>query len=461
MEVFTLNEEIFNEIWENGIVVLDTCTLDFIERCEVSNAKKLMDIFLLIHDRVFIPAHVKNFEMKNYFDLGKAKTSMVDKLLSLKNEIVELSNVTVLSPKEKKQKAISKLQKFSNQLSKYDFQILSKRLRSVQKLNIDQIIAFLTSSECSDLIEEYDEFLNSGTVKDFYGMIMSNVFEQFSNEKMIDLASEGEERRKKNIPPACGDSNKTQNAFGDFIIWKEILNNILNTKYKKTIFITEDKKKGSNWFDATGANIHPILRHEVQKTCGYDALYISDLKSFVELSRNFVNENIEELIDYIRKNSIEVVDVIQKYLLDEQYDILAEKTWEAITQKCDVDYSLPDPSADIEIVEFQYTIYDKVIADIQLNVEFDTESFIRYGGDDWSDSSHVVATVNLQILIEINQGYYREDLYSLDLENMEMEIINIDIDAEAPFGMDESDKDEDCFEDYEGDDEDYECEVYD
>ena len=101
---------------------------------------------------------------------------------------------------------------------------------------------------------------------------------------------------------------------------------------------------------------------------------------------------------------------------------------------------MPDPCLDIEIVDFDYSINDKVEADIQLNVEYDTESTVRFGGDDWSDNSRVVATVIIKVFIDIEPGYYREDLYTLNLEDMSIEIVNIDIDAEAPFGMDESEE---------------------
>ena len=435
-----MNEELFNKLWKNGIIILDTCTLDFIERCEVTNAKKLMDIFLNCKEHVFVPSHVKNVEMWNYLNLAKTKKTMADKVLSLKNEIDEIAKKKGLVEKDKKRKVISKLQKFTNQLSKYDFQILSRKLKNIQKLSIDKIITYLVSEECSNLITEYDEFMDSGTVKSFYSMIMLNSLEQFSEEELNSIMVEGVERRKDNIPPACGDERKTENSFGDFIIWKEILRNILKTKSPQTLFITEDKKKGSNWFDTDGVNIHPILKNEVQEVCGYNALYISDLKNFVEYSKNFINEDIEELIIYVKKNSIEVIDTVGNYLINEQYDFLAERTWEAITQQCDVDYSLPDPCLDIEIVDFDYSINDKVEADIQLNVEYDTESTVRFGGDDWSDNSRVVATVIIKVFIDIEPGYYREDLYTLNLEDMSIEIVNIDIDAEAPFGMDESEE---------------------
>lgn len=441
-----MEEKIFDEIWQNGIIVLDTCTLDFIERCDVLMAKRIMDVFLMCKEHVFIPNHVKDIEMKNNIDLQKKKTSMKDKINLFKKDLADILSSSGLLEKEKRVKIKSKIQKFINQLEKYDFQILSSKLKEVHNYNQHNhqgLINFLQSDECSNTIMEYDEFLDSNTVKEFYSLIMYNVLETFTESQIHNIEKEGEIRRVGNIPPACGDGYKTENSFGDLIIWKEILQDInKRSNFKKYAFVTEDLKRGSNWFSEDKKTIHPMLREEVIRNCGYDAVCISSLSDFITSSNAYVNGSIDDLVKYIKRKNIRVVDVVEEYLKNEGYDLLTEKTLEAISKHCDVDYSILDPFLDIRIEEFFYDIKENVEVELKLQVEFDTESCVRFGGDDWTDDSQVSAILFAIVSINILEGYYTDDIYSLDLKNMSLEIVECDVDATAPFGMDEHDEEQ-------------------
>ena len=70
-----MNKEKFEKVWTEGFIILDTCALDYISRCEFQHAKRIMDILLFCKDRILIPQHVSE-EMQPYFDMKKVQKSV-------------------------------------------------------------------------------------------------------------------------------------------------------------------------------------------------------------------------------------------------------------------------------------------------------------------------------------------------------------------------------------------------
>ena len=44
----------FDQIWYGGNIILDTCTLDYISRCDFEYAKSIMDILLFCKNRFYV-----------------------------------------------------------------------------------------------------------------------------------------------------------------------------------------------------------------------------------------------------------------------------------------------------------------------------------------------------------------------------------------------------------------------
>ena len=77
-------------------------------------------------------------------------------------------------------------------------------------------------------------------------LFKSKVGNPYSKETYEQLENEGKERYKNNIPPGYKDSIKKENKYGDYIIWKEIIQ--FSKEHKKNIiFVTDDKKE--DWWN--------------------------------------------------------------------------------------------------------------------------------------------------------------------------------------------------------------------
>ncbi len=441
-----LKEDFFDQIWMNGIIILDTCTLDFIERCDIYRAKMLMDIFLLHKENVYVPNHVKEHEMKAYLDSGKKKIPMIKKVEELKNSIRDIYSINQFDEKKKKQRMISKIDKFMGTIRELEFKGISNDFKNLARKDINSILNYLESEKCMKYIKDYDEFLESETVRNFYEAIMNNVFPAIDADLIKEIKLDGDRRRENNLPPGCGDANKIDNTFGDLIIWKEILLNVKRMGRKVALFITEDKKKKSNWFNEDQTEMHEYLYNEVINDYGYEAINISTLAVFVEAVAKYVNQDIDELVKYLYKQSVKIEDVVTDYLGNQANELLAEKVWESISNYYDIDYSELEPGLDTEIDlnNIEYDIDERVEVTTDVHIEFNVDNNVHWGGDDWtSEGDNVSANLVVRLSIGILEGEYSEEMYSLDVNDIDCEIDLCEIESfDAPFGMDESDEED-------------------
>ena len=72
------------------------------------------------------------------------------------------------------------------------------------------------------------------------------VGEGFDKSKISEIEKEGADRYKKKIPPGYKDNKKSNNNYGDLIIWKELLQ-YAKENSKGIIFITGDRKE--DWWN--------------------------------------------------------------------------------------------------------------------------------------------------------------------------------------------------------------------
>lgn len=432
-----INKEYFDSVWQHGYIVLDTSTLDYIERCNVKMAKKLMDIFLIINKRVLTPHHVKEVEMKNYLNLNKEKTTYSE----LVNKLID--DISLLHAISAKGKIESKVQKFLNKLMRYEHIKLVNILNKAKNKGKEELLRTLNSQEFKREIDEYDIFLQSETVKNFYQKVMHNKLKGFSNDELQSIEREGLDRIKNKIPPAFKDGNKTHNQFGDLIIWKEILQ-LAKDSSMPIIFITEDRKY--DWFDdgKSAKIMHNKLKKEVKSLCKRDIVEVITLKTFVEHCENYANEDIDDLISYFFKREMQITDFVEEFIRDNLNDDIEERVYEVISSEVDIDYTTLDNTIDLNI-DFSsvvYEIVDNVVyINTQVSIYLEGEHCVHYGGDDFSDSGEINVSGIINMNVNIIEGRYSDELYILDIDDATCEIIDFSIDSfDAPFGIGDEDQ---------------------
>ena len=108
---------------------------------------------------------------------------------------------------------------------------------------------------------------------------------------------EWSERYKKKIPPWFEDEKKTSNKYGDYFVWKEILEKWKESK-KSIVFITDDNKKDWWLFDDWKTIMpQPSLRKELLEYAEVCFHMYTPEKFLDHINDNSLNEDITFNID--------------------------------------------------------------------------------------------------------------------------------------------------------------------
>ena len=226
------NEE-KQQIWKKCVFVFDTNVLLNLYRYSAKTRSSLLAAFESFKDRIWIPYQVAYEFMRRRCDVIYETVHRYDKF---KEEIDTFTTkATETLRLTSKDDEIIELQRY-----------LCKWLDSNKERNL------LVDSSSSD--EILDQILLI-----FEGRVGKKVDE----EELTEIKKEGKERYEKLIPPGYKDEKKKNsvsddnNAYGDFIIWKQIL------KYAKTnsvgiVFVTHDQKE--DWWNIVkGKTIGPRI----------------------------------------------------------------------------------------------------------------------------------------------------------------------------------------------------------
>ena len=102
------------------------------------------------------------------------------------------------------------------------------------------------------------------------------------------LKEKGQKRYAEKIPPGWKDASKSENRYGDYINWEEILRLAVNEK-KSIIFITNDTK--SDWIEEIEGKkigpLHALSQEFCERVNNADQLfYIYTLDKFLEFTQD-------------------------------------------------------------------------------------------------------------------------------------------------------------------------------
>lgn len=268
------------ELWQKAVFVFDTNVLLNLYRYSAKTRKSLLAAFENFKDRVWIPYQVA------YEYMRKRCEVIYETVQRYEQSKKEMENFT--------NKAVETLRLTSSdeevsELKRYLFKWLdSNKDRNLLVVNADE-----------------DEILDK-ILTIFDGRVGS----QIDDKELNAIKEEGEERYKQSIPPGFKDDKKKKNseddnnAYGDLIIWKQII------KYAKEngvgiVYVTHDQKE--DWWNITkGKTIGP--RIELRKefiTETNQEFHMYSMDGFIN-TYNKMNEN------QIDKSAIDEVIGLEK-----------------------------------------------------------------------------------------------------------------------------------------------------
>ncbi len=257
-------EEEFKALWQNCIFVFDTNVFLDLYRLSTKSANDLIRMLEKIQDSIWMPYQVAVEYHRNLYVEISTQSQKYDAALKqiddLKKKIADKRNHPFLPQNENKE--------FENYCEKLKDQ-MRKQQEEVGRLLLD-----------NELKDRLSSILN--------GSVGAKILE----EDLEKYYEEGERRYKKHIPPGYCDVKK-DNPYGDYIIWREMME-YAKDKKKDIIFVTSDVK--DDWFlriDGKTIGARPELIGEF-KDKTKQSIYLYQFDRFIEYLKEHKQLEIEE-----------------------------------------------------------------------------------------------------------------------------------------------------------------------
>lgn len=307
--------EEFNSFWKNnGIIVFDTNVLLNLYNYPIESTKEIISALERISNRVWLPAQVIQ-----EFENNKKKVSerAFSKYEKVKKDAEMLLNNTISSLHD----TLGKCNKF-----KYPnfTDVIGSAITSIKQIKDD---LSLVNSEIETEKRLNRELIENDIIQKMIIKIQDsgNVGLGFSHVELINIYVEGDTRFNLGIPPGFKDKKKMnesesdyknrRKAYGDLIIWKEILTRAKQTP-QEVLLITDDEK--IDWWNFEIV-IDSNTGRETKRLIGPHSELIEEFKAYSSKSFNMLT--FTDFIEYLTKlrvvNSIELhYEINKEHILD-------------------------------------------------------------------------------------------------------------------------------------------------
>jgi hypothetical protein len=243
------SEAEFSDLWENAIFVFDTNFLLDLYRVSRFTAENFLTILEHIQDRIWLPYQVVN----EFFD--RREGVIHSEAESFKKALSELETWKTEQQTEH-QKSFSRLRGCLSQVGR----IVSdgvKDLFNDQKAYLDAIEKVEQSFRKKiEQLEKDHTSLNPSEdiiLEKLLLLFDTKVGEPFAEEDLVNLHKEADNRYQRLQAPGFKDKDKNdERKYGDFILWKQILN-FAKKESRPIIFVTSEKKE--DWWKKRGHEI--------------------------------------------------------------------------------------------------------------------------------------------------------------------------------------------------------------
>lgn len=331
---YGIDDEGTKSLWNNDktVFVFDTNVLLLLYRCEKETRDAFFSQWEKIKGRVWLPYHVCLEYQRN-------------RLTAIKEHVMELENAGKhLRSKALEAIAINSLEvKHASTIRRYES--LKGKLDELNdnlKSTVDQFVV----EQIHTRISEADFLQNHDTVRDRIGELADNRIGTQPDQNTIDkLEAEGEARFKKKIPPGYEDEKAKgeqifnfngvtyKRKFGDWFVWKEILNYAESRETSSVVYVTNDEKKDW-WYEIGGRTRGPqeALKTELAVKGNGAILFLYNSSSFLNAANKYLQGAMtsEEAILEIGRVSADTINshniYISKSLIDSNFEEKARRS---------------------------------------------------------------------------------------------------------------------------------------
>jgi hypothetical protein len=348
IEIYTLTGDREKRLWKDCIFVFDTSALLRLYYYLPQILEKIDNIFLELkrQERLWIPQRVEYEYLKNretkilepiqeYKDLinndkkndshhlqnidqSRKKIEQIfdEEIKKIRGQFNTLSQKTQKKDEHPYFEDTSLIEKFQNVIANFQESVGNelekfKILFDEFKDNIEKEISSREEERKKIISEKHLD-----TVLKIFSYFQLG--EEYSFDKLIEIAKEGDERYSLEIPP--GYKDKTEKAgirkYGDLIIWKQIIDYAKQNK-KNIILINNDNK--DDWWDKTPKKPKPreeLIKEFFDYTDQME-IWMYNLSDFIHKAKQLLGAKVDQAV-------LEKVKEIEEEQLKQKEEEIAE-----------------------------------------------------------------------------------------------------------------------------------------
>ena len=225
------------EIWEYGILTVDTNVLLDLYRYHQNTRQALLESLNLFNGRAWLSHQVAEEFFRN------------------RNGVI-LSSTTAFNEAEKSLAEIRKVIEEPIKRLKSN-RTIPDTISKILEENIDAAISKATE-ETQSVKSKYPDYVKEDPILENICILFnSSVGNPFDNETLTEILKEAKRRKENKVPPGFKDVGKEgDKPYGDYLLWRQILDYIKEIK-KPLIFVTSEEKEDW-WEKGSGKTIGPL-----------------------------------------------------------------------------------------------------------------------------------------------------------------------------------------------------------
>lgn len=278
------SEEIFNELWNDSIFVLDANILLNLYRYSKETQEKVLECLQKVSDRLWLPYNTAQEFFNNRINVMLEQRniySSIKKDLNLRAHKDLIQSVRHITLDSKKKQMIEVIEECEKQLK-----------------------AIIEEDEL-----KFEESNENRVLDKILQLFEGKVGEKIPEEELKKMKVTIEARYKEGIPPGFKDAKKPKESrrYGDCLNWFSIMD-YAKLNEKNIIYITDDNKE--DWFlTINGKKQGPrseLLQEFYERTSG-KKVYIYNTNGFLKSFNEFI-ERGAELSDKITSEISEIIE---------------------------------------------------------------------------------------------------------------------------------------------------------
>ena len=286
-EFYKLPTKKVHEIWDKGLLIVDTNVLLDLYRLGSKSREDLKKSIDFFKDRIWLPYQAGlEFHRNRKSVINELGGSKYDEFIKTLNDIV-----------------VPKVKESFKTFQRHPCIDYSYIEKGIEKFKKDLEKKALEWKKEYPFDVDNDDVLDWVTAK-FDG----KVGEEFSTKELLDIYNEGSVRYKAEVPPGYKDANDKDKkeagqkyVYGDLIIWKSVIQKAKKDKID-VVFLTNDNKE--DWYErykgqAKGPRFE--LFREFHKETGQDIIIMSEATFLKEMKdKNSVKVKDSSIEDALR-----------------------------------------------------------------------------------------------------------------------------------------------------------------